>query len=61
MTFTGGIGRIQANVNIDNQQWRDGFVPKIGFNSITLDNVNNLNIQVTNSGLAPVMNLLTDL
>jgi len=61
LTFNGNIGNLQANVNIDNQQKTDGLVPKIAFNAITISNINNLNIQVTNSGLAPIMNLLTSL
>jgi len=58
MTFNGKIANLQANVIIDNQQKTDGLVPKIAFNSISLNDVNNLHIDITESWLGPGMNLL---
>jgi len=58
MTFNGKIANLQANVIIDNQQKTDGLVPKIAFNSISLNDVNNLHIHITKSWLGPGMNLL---
>jgi len=52
---------LQADVRVINQKLRDGHVPKIGFNAITLSNVNHLNIEVSSNTLAPVLNLLSDL
>lgn len=60
LKFNGTIGSLQADIKNETRQVKDGLVPIIRFNTITLKNINHLNIEEKSNTLAPVINLLTD-
>ena len=60
LSLTGTVGSLVADVKLDNQQCKDGFVPKITFENISLD-ISSLNIDTSSSILSPVINVIASL
>ena len=59
VTVHGIVGSLVAYMKLDNQPYKDGFVPKLVFGDVVMD-ITSLSIHTTSSILSPVINLITD-